>query len=36
MTLDRTQRARLGAAAAVLALIAGGTGYYLGTSGGTG
>jgi membrane fusion protein, copper/silver efflux system len=36
MILDRTQRARLGAAAAVLALITGGAGYYLGTSGGGG
>lgn len=36
MKLDRTQRARLGAAAAVLALIAGGTGYYFGNSGGGG
>lgn len=30
MTLDRTQRARLGAAAALLALTAAGTGYYFG------
>lgn len=36
MKLDRTQRARLGAAAAVLALIAGGTGYYLGSGSGSG
>lgn len=36
ITLDRTGRARLGAAVAALALIAGGAGYYLGSSGGTG
>lgn len=36
MTLDRTMRARLGAAAAAIALIGGAAGYYLGSSGGGG
>lgn len=36
MTLDRTMRARLGAAAAAIALIGGAAGYYIGNSGGTG
>ena len=36
MTLDRTMRARLGAAAAAIALIGGAAGYYLGNSVGGG
>ncbi|WP_294121670.1 efflux RND transporter periplasmic adaptor subunit [Sphingomonas sp.] len=36
MKLDRTMRARLGAAAAAIALIGGAAGYYLGSSGGGG
>ena len=34
MTSDRTQKAKLGAAIAAIALVAAGGGYYLGTSGG--